>query len=167
MSHVTAASVTISEEHLDCLIEALKQFKEATWKENQKTHAWFGRWLNDLSSQAAANQRGIDPSQYGKCTHAISFSNSDYEVGVVRRSDGTGLSLVWDAWGTGNNISKTIGSNAEKLMIAYNQAVVLKKASQLGCLTRWETLGDGRRQLVVTKPGGFTKQTVGGAGRWG
>lgn len=92
--------------------------------EGKKKYAWFGKWVGDYSKEDAAYKLGIDPEDYGKCEHAIRVEGSSYEIGVMKRKDGNGYSLVWDFFATGRNINKVIGDGAEKLMTEYSREFI-------------------------------------------
>ena len=119
MSHVVSSEVVAND--LDILKKAVAQFPKLHWMENQKTHAWAGEWVDDYDQKDAVYKRGIDVSQYGHCEHAIKLDGCNYEIGVVKRNDGTGYSLVWDFWAQGKRINQYIGDNAEKLMCEYSR----------------------------------------------
>ncbi len=44
----------------------------------------------------SAYKLGIDPQEYGTSDHAIRVAGVHYEIGVVKRTDGKGWSLVWE-----------------------------------------------------------------------
>lgn len=133
MSHVEASKAKPTD--LDILREATALFPQLHWKENQKTYEWYRQWMNDYHGEHAAYKQGIDPKDYGKCEHAISVDGSAYEIGVCKRKDGQGYSLVWDFYGTGRNINKVIGDGAEKLMVEYQRLLCAKYATMAGCVT--------------------------------
>lgn len=119
MSHVVAGTLVFTD--LECLKRALKKFPKLHWMEGQKKYAWYGKWVNDYSQADAAYKNGIDTEDYGKCEHAIRMDGAQYEIGVCKRKDGSGYSLVWDFYGSGKNISNYVGDGAEKLMVEYSQ----------------------------------------------
>ena len=124
MSHVTSSLVVVTD--LDVLKKVLSKFPKLHFKEGQKTYAWYNRFQDDWGKQnehRTARARGIDPSQYGKCDSAISMDGCPYEIGITKRNDGQGWSLVWDVW-RGQQISNYIGESAEKLMCAYSQQYI-------------------------------------------
>lgn len=139
MSHVVTSPVFITS--LDCLKKALAKFPKLQFREGQKKWKWYGRWMNDYDAADAAYKLGIKPEDYGKCEHAIHMDGVEYEIGVMKRTDGKGYSLVWDFYGCGHNINEYIGDAAEKLMTEYNRQFVLQHAATEGleCNTVSET----------------------------
>jgi hypothetical protein len=120
MSHVKAGLGIIKD--IECLKRAVAKFPQLKFLEDHTTYAWNGEFYDDWGEQnehLTARARGIDPSQYGQCDHAIRLPGCTYEIGVTKRKDGQGWSLVWDVW-LGRPLSKVIGEDAEKLMTAYN-----------------------------------------------
>ena len=72
------------------------------FREGQKTHAWYGQFVND-----SATYGDRDIASFGKCEHAIrgtGYQPGDYEIGVVADKDGETLSLVFDSWGSGRKL---------------------------------------------------------------
>lgn len=132
MSHVVSSPCKILD--LDCLREVVSSNDKLKWKENQKTYRWYRRWVDDFHGENAAYRHGIDPKDYGKCSHCIEVDGSEYDVGVVAMPDGS-YSLVWDFYGTGRNINKVIGDGAEKLMVEYQRLLCAKYATMAGCIT--------------------------------
>jgi hypothetical protein len=119
VSHVVSSEVVIAD--LDILKRALTAFPKLKWMDGQKKYHWAGKWYDDYSETDAAYKRGIDVSQYGKSEHVLHMDNVQYEIGVTKRKDGTGYSLVWDFVGDGYKLSEYIGDNAEKLMCEYSR----------------------------------------------
>lgn len=119
MSHVVSSEVNPND--LTILKQAVALFPKLRWKENQTTYRWVGKWYDDYDANDAAYKRGIDPSQYGKCSHCIELDGCAFDIGVTKRKDGDGYSLVWDFIGQGHKINDYIGANAEKLMCEYSR----------------------------------------------
>lgn len=132
MSHVISAKGIY--EDLDILQIALKKFPQFQWREGQKTHVWFGEWVDDYRAADAAFKSGIKPEDYGKCDHAIHMNGVNYEIGVVKRADGLGYSLVWDFFSDGQRISDYIGQGGEKLLVAYEEEVLRQGAQRNGMM---------------------------------
>lgn len=146
MSHVTCSLAVITD--LDCLKRTLAaKFPALQWMEGQQKYNWYGSWQNDFSTDQAAYKRGVDVDQYGKCEHAIRVPGCAYEIGVTKRKDGEGYTLVWDLW-RGKEISKAIGQDAEILMNAYNEEYVSSYAQANGYMLQEEVNSDGN--LVMT-----------------
>lgn len=130
MSHVVSSAVIVTD--LVALKAAVSKIKGLHWQENQHTYNWYGKWVGDYNQADAAFKLGIKPEDYGKCEHAIKVDGSDYEIGVMKRTDGTGYAITWDFWGTGRRINEVIGDGAEKLMVAYQQAFIQQFAQHEG-----------------------------------
>ena len=97
MSHV--ANVTAQFRDLAILAEAVKPLG-GELVIGQRTHEWFGQFLNDWNSnRAAVNRR--DPATFGKCDHAIKFKGVNYEIGLIQEADGT-FSAVYRFMGRRN-----------------------------------------------------------------
>ena len=148
MSHVKTGTVIITD--IDCLQLAVESIDGLTFKRDQKTHRWFGVWADDYSKADAAYKNGVDTKDYGKCEHAIECRGSQYDIGVVRRKDGKGYTLVWDFYGSGMSINRKIGDQGQLLAKEYNRQVVLKRAKTEGWHVTQQTR-NGVDQLVLTK----------------
>lgn len=140
MSHVVTSPVIITS--LACLKRAVASFGKLHWCEGQKTHRWYGRWVKDYHMDDAAYKLGIDPKTYGKCEHAIRVDGSNYDIGVVKRKDGKGYSLVWDFFGTGRQINEVIGDGAEHLLVAYQKEYLQQFAEEQGLTFSMEVSGE-------------------------
>lgn len=130
MSHVVCSRIIITD--LDLLKKALADFPKLKWNKDKKTYKWWGRWEDDYAAKDAAYKNGIDVDQYGKCDVCIQMDGVEYEIGVVKRKDGQGWSLVWDNVCDGEILSRYIGRNGEKLMTAYAEAYARRFAEQRG-----------------------------------
>lgn len=108
MSHVAA---------VECIVKDLEALKVAAdklgfeFRENQTTHRWYGRFMNDWSSDRAAVNKGRDPKKFGTCTHALRLKSNPngYEVGVVAQDDGESYDLVYDTYGSGRQLEQAAG----------------------------------------------------------
>lgn len=129
MSHVVTSPVIITD--LECLWEALKKFPKIK-VHKKSTYHWYGKWVKDYHNEDAAYKNGIDPADYGKCEFALHMNGVTYEAGVCKRKDGKGYSIVWDFFSDGRKISEYLGTGAEKLMVAYQQAYIQKFAAAEG-----------------------------------
>ena len=149
MSHVTTGEVCITD--LEALESAVRAMG-GTLKRNQRTFKWFGRFLNDWrnSGGRAAVEKGFNPDDFGKCEHAIQIPGHKqgcYEVGVVKRQDGKGFTLMWDHFGSGGQrIAASFGDSCSKLKTEYGIAA-LKRAYR------------GRR-VEVTRTGGKARVRI-------
>lgn len=133
MSHVVASEVNPTE--LNILKQAVALFPELEWCEGQTTFEWVGRWYKDYHKEDAAYKRGIDPKDYGRCSHAIRMKGVRFEIGVCKRNDGNGYSLVWDFVGDGRRLSECVGNNAEKLMCEYSRLYCEQHALSSGYMS--------------------------------
>lgn len=137
---------------LEVLRIAIKKFPQLRWIEDKKTYNWYaGGWQDDYAKSDAAYKNGIPVEDYGKCEHAIHMDGVDYEIGVVKRRDGEGYSLVWDFFGCGKKISKVIGDSAEKLMIEYQQHYIRQFADSNGMMLDQSTDSEGNLVLTLNE----------------
>ena len=108
MSHVADCDFVIAD--VDACAEAARALGGELVRD-QKTHAWYGRFLNDWDDgRAAVNRR--DPASFGKCDHAIKFPGIRYEVGLCREIDGS-YTPVYDQFG---NHGEHDGQKLEQLL---------------------------------------------------
>lgn len=152
MSHVATIEIEIKD--LDAMAEACKACG-LVLNRNQKTYKWYGTWMKDYSAEDAAYQNGIKPEDYGKCEHAISVQGnaSAYEIGVVRKANGT-FALVWDFFAGGKGLMEKCsidGKQPGKLVQEYATQVAMKKAKLQGFAVQRKQLQDGRVQLQLTR----------------
>jgi hypothetical protein len=128
MSHV--ADVDIKVRDLDALDTAVQALGGELVRE-QKTHKWYGRFLNDWSSdRAAVNRR--DPKTFGKCDHAIKFPGVDYEIGLCKEEDGS-FTAVYDNYGSGRMLEERCGGiGLPKLKDEYAAAVTTRVLARKG-----------------------------------
>jgi hypothetical protein len=97
MSHITEMDLVIEDE--GCLRAAALEIGLEV--REKKTYRWFGRYVGDSTLP-----EGIDVGQLGTCEFALGIPGDDkaYEVGVVKRRDGQGYTLLYDYWGPGRKI---------------------------------------------------------------
>ena len=149
MSHVATVAVEVKD------LAALRAACAAVgleFREGQKTHRWYGKWVNDYSGANAAFRAGISPSDYGKCDHAIGVPGNAraYEIGVVRRPNGS-YALAWDFFGGGFGLEAVAGAGCSKLVTAYVQEVATRSLRLQGYVPSGKkTLADGTVELVFT-----------------
>ena len=118
MSHVSKIEMEIQSLHdlkLACKDMGL------TFVKNQKTYAWYGRWVGDYPLP-----EGKTVEDLGKCDHAIQVPGCEYEIGVIKKPEG-GYELVWDFWRSGG-LENVLGKDAGKLKQAYAKVKVFKEA---------------------------------------
>jgi hypothetical protein len=110
VSHVASVEALIKD------LDILKEVGEKLgfeFMEGQKTHRWYGKFLDDWSSDRAAVRKGVDPATFGKCDHALRIKArpGGYEVGITATGDGA-YRLVYDNFGgDGQAIEKIAGAD--------------------------------------------------------
>lgn len=138
MSHV--ADVQMEVKDLDALKSVVADMG-GTFVEGQRTHKWYGRFMNDWEdTRAAANRR--DPKTFGKCEHAIKVPGVDYEIGVVKTGDET-FDLVYDSWGSGRGLEAKFGTGLVGLKQGYSVEVTRRELSRKGYRVTTERQQDG------------------------
>ena len=155
MSHVASVNIQITD--LGALKKACAEL-HLQFMEGQKTHQWFGRWVNDYSAADAAYRNGIKPEDYGKCEHAIRlpkgvYREGDYEIGVVKSPTGSGFTLVYDFYSTGRKIKETLGQRCERIVQLYGVYRATQAAMNKGYMVQRQLLQDGAIKLRITGAG--------------
>lgn len=148
MSHVSYIETNITD--LDALEEAAKACGLELVR-GQTTMKWFGRWVNDYHGADAAYQHGINPSDYGKCEHAIRVPGDEhaYEIGVLHKPDGT-YQLYYDHYGQGAKLSARIGRHGERLNQQYVKVKAIATLAKKGFkLVEEEGLAGGGIRLKL------------------
>jgi hypothetical protein len=122
VSHVDDLNVVAKD--LDCLRKAVLANPHLEWRENQKTFNWWGRHVGDHPLPP-----GMRREDMGKCEHAIVVRpdspffrkcniglkrDQPYEMGVIRRKDGKGWSLMYDFIGGGYGLSEALTNGKMK-----------------------------------------------------
>jgi len=120
MSHVSTIELEIKS--LDALIAACQRLG-FEFAKNQKTYAWYGRWIGD-----SPLPEGITTDQLGTCDHAIKVPGCTYEIGVVKRQNKH--ILLWDSWESALRLK--IGQDAGIVKQAYTVEAVRQEATQKG-----------------------------------
>lgn len=130
MSHITKVNLKIRE--LDDL-EVAAEACGLDLRRNQKTHIWYGRFLND-SAEGRAFEKERGRAAMGKCEHALRLKDhrdGDYEIGVIKASDGDGYELSVDTFAQHGRLLKAVGgASFNKLRQEYAAAVATRKAKQ-------------------------------------
>lgn len=134
MSHVVSIKTVLTD------IEAIKRTcKELglTFKENQKTYAWWGSSVGDYPLP-----EGFTKEQLGHCEHAIGIPGTTWEIGLAQPTGQKGLRMLFDFFGSkGTPILQAVGGqNADK----FTQLYAVHKA----------TLEAKKRGLTVTRKAG-------------
>jgi hypothetical protein len=151
MSHVSTIECVIREKDLPDLKKAAEALG-LVFNEGQKTHKWYGQWVNDYNAEDAAYKHGINPKNYGKCDHAISVPGNGhaYEVGVTKVEDGT-YRLVYDFFDGGRGMSKFIGPKGEQLFQEFGKQKVFSAAAAQGfSVESVKTRADGKAEILLT-----------------
>lgn len=155
MSHITDVKLKVRD--LDSLEEAVELLGGELIRD-KKTHNWFGRFLGDSAEgRRAAAERGAET--FGKCDHAIRIKGASadaYEIGVVKAKDGDGFDLIYDSWGSGQELVRKFGGNLDRIRHEYAVAQARKKAQATLARKGWtvaprEDLGNGRTRLRLRK----------------
>ena len=146
MSHVVSIQCVISD--LDA-VKAVCAELGLTFKQNQKTYAWYGRHAGDYPCPD-----GFTVEDLGKCEHAIGVPGTAWEIGLARPRNGQGYRLLFDFYGTqGQPIKQAVGGeNAQKFVQLYAVHAATKAAQRKGLTVRRVQLANGAINLVMTGP---------------
>jgi len=161
MSH--AVEITTVVKDLDSLERACSALG---WKliRDQKTYRWFGSWVDDspvpeemFTPQRLAEIRAMSREQrkavmteaMGRCDHAISVPGADYEVGVVKKSDGS-YRLRWDYF-DGKLLKAMGGQHGGTLTQRYNMEVARREALKKGYRIAETRQQDGTVKWLLAK----------------
>lgn len=140
MSHISTVEVIIQD------LQALRTACESLGLEfvaDQKVYKWYGR----------AFGRAADP-QDGRCDHAIRVKGNQqaYEIGVVKKQDGSGYELRLDDFQNGYGLMDLVGKGAMKLRQGYATEVAVRAAKRAGFrVTKRELRSDGSIALTTTR----------------
>ncbi len=146
MSHVATIEIQIKD--LAALKAACKKLG-LEFLEGQTTYRWYGRYVGDYPLP-----EGFDPSDMGKCEHALRVKDNPdpYEVGVVKRRDGKpGFALMYDFWAEGRGLESVIGKKASKLTQQYAADVAIKQARKQSFRVTQTVAQDGSIRLACVK----------------
>lgn len=130
MSHVATIDIEIKD--LAALQAACTEIG-MEFHEGQKEFKWYGRWVGDYNGRDAAFNSGIDPKDYGKCTHALSVpgNKNAYEIGVIAQKDGS-FKLAWDFFAGGYGLQKVVGEKCGKLVQSYAKHAAMNALAKQG-----------------------------------
>ena len=149
MSHVANVDVEINS--LTSLEQACKNLG-LKFKKGQKTYKWYGKFMNDWHTQDAAVNNGYDPETFGKCEHAISVPNAEYEVGVVLSKGSKSYRLIYDTFGNGKEIARQLGGvHLPILKREYAVAVATKQLAMKGYGVSRTVTKDGQIKITGMK----------------
>lgn len=159
MSHVADVELQITDlEALDAACQRLG----LDLRRGQRTHAWWGRFLNDWSDASrAAVHKGRDPKTFGKCDHAIGVKGAtprnggggNWEIGLVKRADGKGYDAVYDAYAGGGGLEKVAGKDLRQLKQEYGAEVAMRKLKAQRYNVRREINALGQVVVTATRRG--------------
>lgn len=141
MSHVTTIKTEIRD--LDALRAACSELG-LDFMQGQRTYRWYGRVMGDYPLPD-----GITPEQLGHCEHAIRVPGAGYEIGVVKTA--RGYTLMFDFWGPGAAIVKTLGQGLGQLVQMYGVEKTLREAQRAGLRAVRQTQADGSIRLVLQR----------------
>jgi hypothetical protein len=144
LSHVSCSKVIVAD--IDLLKKIVGANPLMKWHD-RKTYKWFGSWEKDYNADDAAYKNGFDPKDYGKCDWAISVEGCEYEIGVVKRKDGEGWTLVWDFY---HNPKLTPASH--QLMSDYSEAYIRQHAERNGFMVEEQIDAEGNLILTMMQP---------------
>lgn len=145
MSHIVTCDIELND--LDAIRAAVKRLG-GTWKEGQKTYAWYGRSVGDYPLPV-----GVTKDMLGRCDHAFGFTGARYEVGVSKLANGK-YGLMWDFWESGGLMAHMGNEQAHKFIQAYGVEKSKIEARRKGYSTQETTLKDGSIKLTLSKFGG-------------
>lgn len=129
MSHV--ADVDIKIRDLAAYAAAVKALG-GEYLPDEHNIRWYGRFLNDWSSDRAAVNR-IDPKRFGKSDAGIArFPGCSYDVGLLKNDDGS-YTPYYDTYGQGHGLTAVLGGmDCGKLKEEYGVAVAMRIAARKG-----------------------------------
>lgn len=120
--------------------------------EGQQTYKWWGVSVGDYSLPA-----GMTEAELGHCEHAITLAADHrsksyaYEIGVVRRKDGRGWTLVYDFFGPGHALKEVVGEDLGPFKQAYGVEVAKKELEMDGWMVNEVLAENGDIELEATK----------------
>lgn len=139
MSHIATVALEIKD--LDALRAAVAA-AGLEWREGQRHHRWYGRRMDDQRDLAGVT------SALGECEHAIGIPGDQtaYEVGVVRKTDGT-YTLASDSFD--GRLFRLTGENCCRLVQAYVREVATRTLARSGYTAQGaRMLPDGTVEMV-------------------
>lgn len=140
MSHLYQNQIAIHD--LDILKKAVAGFGGLKWNEGATTFRWYVTNKYDKKQLE---------SEQGKCEHSISIKGCSYEVGVVRRKDGDGWSLVFDPLDT--KAADIVGRQCEKIVSAYAEEYTRDWASKKGFILEESVDDEGNKVFAMIDNG--------------
>jgi len=160
MSHIVEIDLIIND--LAALKAAVSAIPGLEFRESKKTYNWYGVSVGDYPLP-----EGMTKEELGHCEHAIGITGNRnaYEVGVVKRKDGKGFSLVLDFWSGGKGLCELVGEkvkdgrtrnektglNCLKLANSYAAQVSAKAMKKKGYKTSIKCNQEGAYEVSCTK----------------
>lgn len=129
MSHVADVDIRIKD--IDCFRKAVEALG-GEYLPDEKNIRWYGRFLNDWSSDRAAVNR-IDPKRFGKSDAGIArFPGCSYDVGLLKNEDGS-FTPYYDTYGQGHGLTKVLGGeDCMNLKNEYAAATSIRMLARKG-----------------------------------
>lgn len=162
MSHAVECETVLKD--LDALERACVA-KGFNLVRGQKTYRWYGTWVDDspvpedmfppdelkrIRAMPKEQRQAVMTQAMGKCDHAIRVPGTNYEVGVVRKPDGS-YRLRWDYYDA-SLLSKMGGKNGGVLVQQYSMEVSRRELLKKGYGRIAETrLPNGTVKWVLAK----------------
>lgn len=167
MSHVVQTS-DVSMKSLE-VIKAACERLGWSFLEGKTEYEWFGHWVDDspvpdafdtpevvakIRAMSIADRKAYMTARIGKCDHAIAVPGAKYQVGLVRKPDGS-WSLQWDWFGSGGLVGKMDAPEFQKahkgglFTQAYNVEAAKRVARLRGMAVREVQRADGKVELLV------------------
>lgn len=157
MSHVVEIDLVIDD--IDLLKKAVESMG-LEWRE-KNTYRWYGLHVGDYPLP-----KGFTPSDLGKCEFAIGIPGNPqaYEVGVVKKKDGSGYGLLVDFFFGGfglcervgekvpesNNLELKQGYNCLRIANCYAAHVAAKQMKKKGYTSKVTSNANGQYEVVCT-----------------
>lgn len=137
MSHLIASEVCITD--LDILRKAVAGFTGLVWNDGATT----------FKSYYSAERLQEQINAIGTCEHSISITKGGgYQIGVIRKKDGTGWSLAFDPYDT--RAAAIVGRNSEMVMNQYSETFIRDWAEKTGFMVEHSVDAEGNTQLSMT-----------------
>lgn len=139
MSHLICSQIRIKD--LDILRKAIAGFGGLSWNEGATTFRSYSKG-ESLDEQVKAGG--------GTCQHSISIAGATYQIGVVKRDDGEGYSLLFDPYDT--NAAFKVGNACEKVTVAYAESLIRDECERHGFMIEESVDSEGAKILTAIVP---------------
>lgn len=159
MSHIIEIELLIND--LAALKAAVAADPRLEWRE-KKTYNWYGRRVGNEPLPG-----GLSVSDLGKCDFAIGVKGKPgaYEVGVIKKKDGSGYTLMGDFYCGGFGLCEVVGEklpgstnhddkqghNFYKLANSYAAQVSAKAMKKKGFKVQIKPQPNGNYEVVCKK----------------